>query len=329
MIGCGEHAWSSHGPAQAKYAAAHSEVQLAACSDVDLGKARRYAERFGFAKAHGDALAMIEAEKPDAVALVVPETVTADLAAAILDRGLGVLIEKPPGRTVAEVDRLIAAAERRGRGAAVPHQVALNRRYVPLLRELRRRVLGLGEAAAIQHLHYEMTRVDRRDADFSITAIHGIDAVRYISGSDFAEVRFRYQEHPELGRGVANVFMDAVMGTGATAHLAFCPNAGVVVERATVQATGHTFFLRVPMWDAFDSPGRLEHVEKGRPAADLTGDAVSDGPSAWERGGFYGEYVAFLGDLMVGRAPSPSLREARQSVAVAEAIRERRSEYHA
>jgi predicted dehydrogenase len=172
-----------------------------------------------------------------------------------------------------------------------------------------------------------MTRVDRRDRDFSVTAIHGIDAVRYLSGSDFAEVRFRYRGHPELGEGVANVFMDAVMASGSTAHLAFCPTAGVVVERATVQCTGHTFFLRLPMWDAFDSPGRLEHLANGSPAADLTGDAVSDGPAAFEHGGFYGEYAAFLGDLAAGRTPTPSLREARQSVAVAEAMRHRRSEY--
>jgi len=326
MIGCGQHAWSSHGPAQARYAAQHPEVRLAACSDVEPGKAERYAERFGFGRAYTDALVMLEAEKPDAVALVVPEAVTTDLAAAVLERGLPVLIEKPPGRTIEEVDRLIAAAERIGRGGAVPHQVALNRRYVPLVREVRRRLAVLGDATRIEHLHYEMTRVDRRDPDFSVTAIHGIDAVRYLAASDFADVRFRYQEHPHLGPGVANIFMDAVMASGCTAHLAFCPTAGVVVERATVHASGHTFFLRVPMWDAFDSPGRLEHVENGRPVADLTGDSVSDGPASWERGGFFAEYAAFLGDLAAGRTPTPSLREARQSVAVAEAMRQRRSE---
>ena len=108
----------------------------------------------------------------------------------------------------------------------MPHQVAFNRRFAPLVREMRRHLKALPEAQAIQHLHYEMTRVDRRDPDFSVTAIHGIDAVRYLAASDFAEVRFRYQEHPALGPGVANIFMDAVMASGATAHLAFCPNAG-------------------------------------------------------------------------------------------------------
>jgi myo-inositol 2-dehydrogenase/D-chiro-inositol 1-dehydrogenase len=330
MVGCGEHAWSSHGPAQARYVAAHPGVELVACADTDGERAARYAARFGFARSFADASAMLDLERPDAVALVVPETVTPTLASAILERGFPMLMEKPPGRTAVEVDALIAAADRGGRGGRpVPHQVAFNRRFAPLVRETRRRLAALPGAPPLQHLHYEMTRVDRRDPDFSVTAIHGIDAVRYLAASDFAEARFRYQEHSALGPGVANIFMDAVMASGATAHLAFCPNAGVVVERAKVHAAGHSLLLQVPMWNAFDSPGRLQHLERGVCVADLRGDAVSDGPAAWELGGFYAEYEAFLGDLAAGVTPEPSLREARQSVIVAQHIRERRSEYKA
>jgi hypothetical protein len=141
-------------------------------------------------------------------------------------------------------------------------------------------------------------------------------------------VRFRYQERPDLGPGVANIFMDAAMASGATAHLAFCPVAGVVVERATVQADGHTFFLQVPMWGALDSPGRLQHFEKGVLAGEWSGGA-SGANAPFELGGFYAEYEAFLGDLAAGKTPSPSLREARQSVLIAEQIRQRRSEFRA
>jgi myo-inositol 2-dehydrogenase/D-chiro-inositol 1-dehydrogenase len=327
MVGCGEHAWSSHGPAQARYAAAPPAWELAACADLDGARAERYAARFGFARAFADVSAMLAAETPEAVALVVPEDATPALAAQILERGLPVLIEKPPGRTASEVDGLISAASRRG--LAVPHQVAFNRRFAPLVSETRRLLAALGPPSSIQHLHYEMTRVDRRDADFSVTAIHGIDAVRYLAASDFAEVRFRYKEYPNLGPGVANIFLDAVMASGATANLAFCTTAGVVVERAQAHQAGHSVFLQVPMWDAFDSPGRLQHLERGAPARDVGGDAVSDGATAWELGGFYAEYEAFLGDLAAGRSPGPTLQDTRQSVVVAEHIRERRSEYKA
>jgi predicted dehydrogenase len=225
---------------------------------------------------------------------------------------------------VVEVDRLVAAAERHGR--VIPHQVAFNRRFAPLVRELRRRI---EEAGPLQHLHYEMTRVERRDSDFSTTAIHGLDAVRYLAGADYAEARFRYRELPALGPGVADIFVDAVMTSGATAHLAFCPVAGVLVERAAAHAHGHTFFLQVPMWSGVDSPGRLWHFAGGRLAADVGGDEVGDGTALFELGGFYRETVAFLDAVTAGRPPSPGLRESRQSVAMAEHVRERRPSYRA
>ena len=319
-IGCGEHAASSHGPAQARYAARHPGVVLAGCCDLDPGRAALHRERFGFARSYSDPWAMLEAERPDAVVLVVPEDATCEAACRILDLGYPLLLEKPPGRTPAEVDRMAASGEHK----SVPHQVAFNRRFVPLVREARDRLAAAG--VPLQHVHYEMTRVDRRDPDFSTTAIHGIDAVRFLVGSDYASVRFSYRELTELGPGVANIFMDAVMASGAAAHLAFCPAAGVAVERATLHAGGHTLFLQIPMWGGFDSPGHLWHFEDGRLQAQSAGDS---GAEPFVLGGFYAEYEAFLGDLAAGRTPSPGLRESRQSVAVAERIRQRESEYHA
>jgi predicted dehydrogenase len=303
-------------------AATHGGIELAACCDLDAERAESHRKAFGFARHYTDAFAMLEAERPDAVALVVPIEHTSDIAARILERGVPLLVEKPPGQTVAEVDRLIAAAE--SRDPPVPHQVALNRRFAPLIRELRHR---LDVSPPIQHVHYEMTRVDRRDPDFSVTAIHGIDTVRFIAGSDYAHARFRYVEMPHLGPGVTNIFMDAVMVSGASAHLAFCPVAGVVVERTAVHVRDESFYLNVPMWAAFDSPGRLQHLVRGELREDVSGDALPDGTALFETGGFYGEYVAFFEALAAGRPPSPGFGEARQSVAVAEHIRHRESEY--
>jgi hypothetical protein len=153
--------------------------------------------------------------------------------------------------------------------------------------------------------------------------------VRFLAGADYAEARFRYREQPALGPGVANIFVDAVLESGATAHLAFCPTAGAVVERATVHAGAHTLFLRIPMWGPLDSPGRLQHVERGQVVADLAGDHLGGAHDACVLGGFYGEYEAFLGDLAAGRTPSPSLRESRQSVEIAECVRRRDEEFRA
>jgi predicted dehydrogenase len=297
---------------------------LAGCCDLDPARAESFRREFAYARAYADPAAMLDTERPDAVVVVVPVARTVTVGSLVLERGLPLLLEKPPGETVVEVDRLITAAQKGGR--TVPHQVAFNRRFAPLVRELRRRI---EEAGPPQHLHYEMTRVERRDPDFSTTAIHGLDAVRYLAGCDYAEARFRYREMPGLGSGVANTLVDAVMTSGATAHLAFCPVAGVLAERVAAHAHGHSLFLHVPMWNGVDSPGRLWHFVGGKLAAELAGDHVGDGAALFELGGFYRETVAFLDALGAGEAPSPGLRESRQSVEIAERIRHRAPEYRA
>ena len=324
QLGCGEHARVAHGPSQARCARERGDLVLAGCCDLDGSRAEAFRRDFGYGRAFTDPTTMLDAVQPDAVVVVVPVERTVAVGSLVLERGVALLLEKPPGETVAEVDRLIAAAEKGGR--TVPHQVAFNRRFAPLVQELRRRI---ERAGPLQHVHYEMARVERRDPDFSTTAIHGLDAVRYLAGCDYAEARFRYRELPELGPGVANIFVDAAMSSGATAHLAFCPVAGVLIERAAAHAHGHSLLLHVPMWGGVDSPGRLWHFAGGRLVDEVAGDRVGDGTGLFELGGFYRETVAFLDAIQAGRAPSPSLRESRQSVEIAERIRGRAAEYRA
>jgi predicted dehydrogenase len=322
LVGCGEHATSSHGPSLSAYRAAHPGLSLAGCCDVDPERARAFAVRFGFGRAYHEAGAMLDAEKPDAVLLVVPDTRTAELGCLVLSRGVPLLLEKPPGRTVEDVDGMLAAAHRAD-GSRVPHQVAFNRRHAPLVRALHERIDALGGPAAVQHVRYEMVRVDRRDPDFSTTAIHGLDAVRYLAGAGYARARVSYQDLPALGPGVANIFVEATLASGATAHLSFCPVAGVVVERACVHALDHTLFLEVPMWAGFDAPGRLQHLDRGVLVEEVRGEAAEP----FVQGGFATEVAAFLDGVREGRPLAPDLAESRQSLELAEVLRARREEF--
>ena len=325
VVGCGEHASSSHGPSLVRYAAEHPGFERVACCDLDATRAENYRVRFGFARSDAEMIAMVERQRPDAVLVAVLPHAIASVAAPLLERGVPLLIEKPPGLTVEEVDRLITAAERGGRsGGVVPHQVGFNRRYVPLVREAMRR---LAQAGPVQHVRYEMTRYERREPDFSTTAVHGLDTVRVLTGSDYAEARFRYQEQPQLGPGVANMVVDAVMASGATAQLAFHPVAGVIVERATIHAENHTLFLDLPVAGSSDIPGRLRHLERGVLKAEQRGPAAGPDAEPYVLAGFFAQYEAFFEALAAGRAPSPGLRESRQSVALAACLRHRETVY--
>ncbi len=322
-IGCGSMATAAHGPSYARYAATHPETELAACCDLDSDRAARFRERFGFQRSYTDFEAMLDAEQPDVVCLVAPVERTCALACAILERGYPLLMEKPPGRTTVEIDRMIAAAEA---GGAVT-QVAFNRRYTPLLRELKRLLTERFAPSEIQHIRYDFTRVNRRDEDFSTTAIHGIDAVRFLAGSDYASLQFHYREYPQLGPGVANLFLDGTFDSGATTHLNFCPVTGALVERATVHAQDHTFYLDLPLQGSLDFPGRLQHIERNERKLDITGLELAESSEMYEINGFYAENTAFFDAVRNGTTPEGDLRSARQSVEVAQYLRERRPDY--
>src|ERR1051326_2058162 len=100
-IGCGGMSTRAHGPSYARYAATHPETTLAACCDLDAGRAETFRARFGFERCYTDIVTMLETEQPDVVCLVAPVELTCDLACLILERGLPLLMEKPPGQTVA------------------------------------------------------------------------------------------------------------------------------------------------------------------------------------------------------------------------------------
>jgi predicted dehydrogenase len=155
------------------YGANHPGVELAACCDLDEARAVRYRDSFGFSRHYTDSTRMLSVEHPDAVCLVVPEPLTCELSCEILGMGYPLI-------------------------GNAPNRVAFNRRYTPLASALASLLSDEIGLANVQHIRYDFTRVRRTDADFSLTAIHGVDAVRFLAGADYASVRFRYQAARQL-----------------------------------------------------------------------------------------------------------------------------------
>ena len=109
------------------------DCRLVACADVSLDRARALAagrpdvqvsDRWEEAVRHPGA---------DIVIVATTNDVLTSIAEGALDAGKHVLVEKPAGRSVAEIDRLIAASARSGR---LVH-VGFNHRYHPALQKAR------------------------------------------------------------------------------------------------------------------------------------------------------------------------------------------------
>lgn len=323
VVGCGEMALHEHGPSYRKYKMLHTDVELAACCDIDRSKAEFYKQEFGFSRYYTDMDLMLDSEKPQAVCLIVPVGFTAGLSVRILEKGYPLIMEKPPGINMEETINMIRAAKQNN----TPNQVAFNRRYVPLVNRLKDLLLEHHAMDKTMNIHYKMLRVGRKDSDFSTTAIHGIDLVKNIAASDYKTVRFQYQELSEIGVNVVNIYMDCEFESGAHAGLSFCPVTGMNVERLEVNSYDHTFQLNIPIYGSNDFPGMLMHFEKNKLLVELSGKDVSESEELYVLNGFYDENRVFFDAIRNGEKPKGDIASCLQSVEIADCIRKRLQVY--
>jgi myo-inositol 2-dehydrogenase / D-chiro-inositol 1-dehydrogenase len=320
LIGCGRHSRLVHGPSLRKYALQNPIVKLAGACDLHLPLAQAFAKDFGFSNAYGDIGAMIERERPDAVSLVLPPHLTCSACIPIVEKGIPVLIEKPPSMTGAEFGKLMEAAER---GHAIT-QVAFNRRYTDLLVRTRELLEANVPPKAVLQIDYDMIRYDRRDPDFSTTAIHAVDALLFLARSPYRQVCFHYLEKPEIGPGVADIVMEGCCESGAQIRLNIQPLAGVVLERASIHALGQSLMVELPMWGT-KPVGSLRYWREDSLELEMKTGGSDQEETLFEQSGFFAENQAFFDAVQEGRTPSPSVKESWQPVVLMEAIRNRAS----
>jgi myo-inositol 2-dehydrogenase/D-chiro-inositol 1-dehydrogenase len=323
VVGCGNMAVGYHGPSYKRYATFRPDVELAACCDIDESKAESFKEKFGFTRHYTDIDLMLDEEKPDAVCLVVPVNLTASLSLKIMTKGYPLLLEKPPGMNRHETMEMIRLANERN----VSNQVAFNRRYMPVVRKLIELLEIDREKHEYLNIQYRMLRTGRKDPDFSLTAIHGIDVVRLITASDYKTIDFRYQPCNQIEENVANFHLDCEFESGAVGRLDFFPVSGVNAERLEIHTYNHTFYVSLPVVNSLDASGKLLHIENNTIVQETIGTDLAGCTEAFVINGFYDENAKFFDDVRNGRKPSGGIESALQSVEVADCVRERTLKY--
>lgn len=88
--------------------------ELVAACDVDLGRAREFAEKHKMARAFASAEELISAEEFDAVTIVTPDAFHAPVALLCLKAGKHVLCEKPLALNYKDAAKMVSAAKRAG-----------------------------------------------------------------------------------------------------------------------------------------------------------------------------------------------------------------------
>jgi len=161
------------------YAEMHN-VQLAAVADVNEKAGNEIAGKYR-CRYYRDYKKMLAAEKPDAVSVCVPTGMHYDVARAVIQRGISVLVEKPIAKDVKDAEKLVALAKKRGVRLAVGHI----ERFNPAVRQLKRLIDEgkLGHITSILARRVGIMPPRIKDANVvTDIAVHDIDIFTYLLG---------------------------------------------------------------------------------------------------------------------------------------------------
>jgi myo-inositol 2-dehydrogenase/D-chiro-inositol 1-dehydrogenase len=173
-------------------------LEALACSDAvapvavvePVEELRAAATAAGLA-GYADLDAALTAGGFDAVLVVAPSDLHAELVERIAAAGLPILCEKPCGVTAAEARAAAAAAERAG----VPLQIGYWRRFVPELMELRARI-GAGDLGAVSLVSCWQWDRDPPSPAFRARSggiavdmgVHELDQLRWLTGQEIEDI---------------------------------------------------------------------------------------------------------------------------------------------
>lgn len=285
LFGAGWAARAVHGPSLAAYRRRRGGIVLAAVCDLDASRAEEVRASFGFERAFSSVDEALADGRLEAAVVAVSERHNAEVALACVRAGLPVLLEKPPaltGRQARSLERTI----RRLRGRV---SVAFNRRWTPAIVRLRKLIAAAGP---VQALRADLRRVARNEADFSTTAVHAVDTLRFLAGADFRSLDVVYGRCGAKGEATSFHGLGEMVG-GAVVAFDIVPMAGRDQEDYTVTVGGRTFVA-------------AQH----------------------DSGGFYQETAGFLDALRRNvPLPGPTVAETVQSVEIMEFLGRRGRRY--
>ena len=149
----------------------------------------------------------------DAVSLATPTESHAEIACALLEAGVHVLVEKPISRTLEEADQIIAAAERGRATLMVGHLERFNPALIALKPHVR------------QPVYFEIHRVGQftaRSLDIDVVLdlmIHDLDIVQWLVGEEVEVTDVRAVGIPILTPRVDAANARLEFSTGAVANI--------------------------------------------------------------------------------------------------------------
>jgi len=310
MIGAGSLANAVHYPSLVEM----EDVTIAAICDINQERLQKTAQKFGIGKTYTNYQEMLDAEKPDGVYVLMPPHHLYDIAVNVLKRGHNLFLEKPPGITAYQTSSLAKTAAKHG----ALTMCAFNRRFIPLMREVRRRVEARGPITQFASVFLKHQFTEPGDLPYysgatdilSCDAVHAVDVCRWLGGEVAAvasDVRSLYSDYPNVFNALLRFqngcvgFLFANWVAGARRHIFEMHGRGI---SAYIDADDKALVYA----DNKDQPEVLDAKE------------VAGSQARHRSYGFYGENRHFIECIKTGRQPDTNLADAAKTMELVDKI---------
>jgi predicted dehydrogenase len=269
------------GPNLARNFAALPDCQLAWCCDASPEARARLEPQFPGTRFAEDLGQLLADPALDAIAVATPVPAHAEIAIRVLEAGKHCFVEKPLAQSVADAERVVAAAQRSGRILMVGHLLE----YHPGVRKLKE-LADSGELGErIYYIYGNRLNLGKLRADenalWSLGA-HDVSVVLALAGEEPREVAAHGESYVREGiEDVVFCFLRFPSGLSAHLHLSWLdPHKE---RRFTVVGS-----QRMATFDDMAVEGKLTIYDKGFDEDSRT----------------YGEYITRTGDIFVPRIPN-------------------------
>jgi myo-inositol 2-dehydrogenase / D-chiro-inositol 1-dehydrogenase len=252
LIGCGHVAEFRHLPVLSRIDCA----RVVAVADLDPDRAQRLGERFAVPRRYGEPQQLLADQEVEVVGVLVPATDHTEVTIAALEAGKHVLVEKPLATSLADGDRMIAAAAR----TPAKVGVGFNLRAHRLVRRARELLMS-GVVGTIEAIHGVVSgsheqgsdgewrgwKADRRLGGGTLFEIapHHYDLWRHLTGTEVEEIT-AMTRHDAAGEVAASI--SARLSGGPLVSTAFVHSA-TTVNHLTVQGPGGRLDLSTLEYD--------------------------------------------------------------------------------
>jgi predicted dehydrogenase len=307
MIGAGSLANSVHYPSLAEF----DDVEIAAICELDEERLNKTAAKYEVEGKYKDYKKMVKEVDLDAVYIIMPPHHLFDLVIHCLNSKLNVFIEKPPGVMSEQTRNMALTAEKNN----CLTMVGFNRRYIPLMAEVKKIVQERGPILQCAATFYKNSigagpyyhgAIDILSCD----AVHAVDTLRWMGGEVISAASDIRKLHAEYDNSFNALLR---FENGATGFLLTNWVAGKRV---------HTFEMHAKGISAFVEPDDMAviYADNKSEGQILKTSEVAGSEENYKFYGFYSENRHFMDCIKQNRMPDTHFADAFKTMELVDLI---------